>query len=42
MFGTESADKLYLATKARSLNEKLEQELEEFVNIHKDASVLYH
>lgn len=40
MFGTESADKLYLATKSRSLNEKLEQELEEFVNIHKDARLV--
>lgn len=40
MFGVESADKLYLATKARSLNEGLDQELEEFVNRHQDARLV--
>ena len=40
MFGMESSGKFYLATKSRTLQEGLEQQLERFVEEHKDARLI--
>ena len=40
MFGVESADNLFFATKARSLNEGLDQQLENFVREHTDPRLI--
>lgn len=40
MFGVEGSDKLLLATQAKSLNDGLEQQLEEFIQEHRDARLI--
>lgn len=40
MFGVEGSDKLLLATQAKSLNDGLEQQLEEFIQVHRDARLI--
>ena len=40
MFGVESADNLYFATKAKTLNEGLNKELEDFIADHKDVRLI--
>jgi len=40
MFGVESADNLYFTTKAKTLNEGLDRELEDFIADHKDARLI--
>lgn len=40
MFGVESADNLFFATQAKTLNEGLDQQLEEFVKAHTDARLI--
>ena len=40
MFGVESADNLFLATQAKTLNEGLDQKLEEFLKAHTDARLI--
>lgn len=40
MFGVEGAENLYFATQAKSLNEGLDRELEDFVKKHSDARLI--
>ncbi len=40
MFGMESTDNFYFATKSKNLNEGLEEELNQFVKEHKDARLI--
>src|SRR5699024_42275 len=40
MFGVECADNLYFATKAKTLNEGLDRQLEEFLKAHTDARLI--
>ena len=40
MFGVESADNLFFATQAKTLNEGLDQQLEEFLKAHTDARLI--
>ena len=40
MFGVECADNLYFATQAKTLNEGLDRQLEEFLKEHKDARLV--
>lgn len=40
MFGLESSDHLHFATKAKTLKEGLEEQLNEFVQVHKDARLI--
>ncbi|MBS6396289.1 MAG: AAA family ATPase [Clostridiales bacterium] len=40
MFGVECADNLYFATQAKTLNEGLDRQLEEFLKAHTDASLI--
>lgn len=40
MFGVECADNLYFATQAKSLNEGLDRQLEEFLKAHTDARLI--
>lgn len=40
MFGIECSEKLYFATKSKSLSEGLEEQLAEFVTEHKDARLI--
>lgn len=40
MFGVESTDALHLATKSKSLNQGLEEQLKRFVEEHKDARLI--
>ena len=40
MFGVESTDALHLATKSKSLNQGLEEQLKRFVAEHKDARLI--
>ena len=40
MFGMECADNLYFATQAKTLNEGLDKQLEEFLKEHKDARLI--
>lgn len=40
MFGVESADNLFFATKAKTLNEGLDTQLESFVKEHTDARLI--
>lgn len=40
MFGMESTDNFYFATKSKNLNEGLEEELNQFVREHKDARLI--
>lgn len=40
MFGVECADNLYFATQAKTLNEGLDRQLEEFLKEHKDARLI--
>ena len=40
MFGVECADNLYFATQAKTLNEGLDRQLEEFLKAHTDARLI--
>ena len=40
MFGMDSTDNFYFATKSKNLNEGLEEELNQFVKEHKDARLI--
>ena len=40
MFGVECTDKLYFATQAKTLNEGLDRQLEEFLKAHTDARLI--
>ncbi len=40
MFGMESTDNFYFATKSKSLNDGLEEQLNQFVREHKDARLI--
>ncbi len=40
MFGVECADNLYFATQAKTLNEGLDRQLEEFLKTHTDARLI--
>ena len=40
MFGMDSTDNFYFATKSKNLNEGLEEELNQFVGEHKDARLI--
>ncbi len=40
MFGVECADNLYLATQAKTLNEGLDRQLEDFLKEHSDARLI--
>ena len=40
MFGMESTDNFYFATKSKNLNEGLEEQLNQFVKEHKDARLI--